>query len=343
MDTATASLERFAQHGGRLAAARVQFPDAPLPWVDLSTGINRRSYPAPHASVTQRRELPQADQLARLEQIAAAAFGVDDPARVVAVAGTELAIRLLPLVLNIRSAAVVGPTYSSHADAWRFSGAVVRQVATVELTTLNNAQLALTIVNPNNPDGALMPCEQLLELHHLVAPQGALIIDEAFVDVNPAVSVSSLAGSERAPRMIVLRSFGKFFGLAGMRLGFVIAATPIASRLRHLIGDWPVSVDALVAGSAAYADLTWSDRTRDWLTRQSTRLDAVLARLGYDVIGGTSLFRLARLADAAQRFQSLARAGILVRPFEYDPTLLRFGLPYGRGEWQRLSASAGHS
>lgn len=337
MNAAAVMVERFAQHGGRIADARAQFPHAPAPWIDLSTGINRRSYPAPPASAAERRSLPQADRLASLEAIAAQAFGVDDPARVVALAGTELAIRLLPGVLGLRAAAVLGPTYSSHAGAWRAAGARVSEIA--DLNALAPDGVALTVVNPNNPDGRAMTPGQLLTLHDRLAQHGALIVDEAFVDVNPAISVTPLAGTVRAPRLIVFRSFGKFFGLAGVRLGFIVAAAAIATRMRRLLGDWPVSIDAIVAGCAAYADIVWCERTRDWLAQQALQLDTLLMRLGYEIVGGTSLYRLVRAADASQRFQALLHAGILVRPFDYDPMLLRFGIPYGRAEWMRLAGS----
>jgi cobalamin biosynthetic protein CobC len=333
------TFERLAQHGGRIAEARAHFPHAPRPWIDLSTGINRRSYRAPHASTQQRRALPQPEQLQQLEAVAAKFFGVDDAQRVVAVAGTELAIRLLPAVLGIRKAAVRGPTYSSHADGWRWLGAEVEVFTELAALTMGDAAMAITVVNPNNPDGRVTPPEQLLDLHDRLGCGDALIVDEAFADVDPTLSIATLAGTSRAPRLIVLRSFGKFFGLAGLRLGFVIATTPIAARLRALLGDWPVSVDAIVAGCAAYADTVWIERTRDWLQRQSQRLDTLLERLGYEVIGGTSLYRLTRTSDAPNRFQTLLRAGILVRPFDHEATLLRFGIPYGRNEWLRLAAS----
>ena len=278
MNAAAVTFERLAQHGGRIADARLRFPDAPAPWIDLSTGINRRSYPAPRASAAQRRTLPQTDQLARLETIAAQAFGVDDPTRVVAVAGTELAIRLLPRVLDLHQAAVLGPTYSSHADAWREAGARVSE--STDLNIVAPDSVALTIVNPNNPDGRAMTPSQLLTLLDRLAQHSALIVDEAFVDVDPTLSVASLAGTMRAPRLIVFRSFGKFFGLAGVRLGFIIAASAITTRMRRLLGDWPVSVDAIVAGCAAYADHVWIERTRNWLVQQALQLDKLLMRSG---------------------------------------------------------------
>jgi cobalamin biosynthesis protein CobC len=331
---------RFAYHGGRLCVARTLFPDVPQPWVDLSTGINPRSYPAPRASSLARNRLPEPTQLARLEVVAATAFGVADPARVVATGGTESALRLLPHVLNLMDAVIAGPTYGSHADAWVRAGAMTRTIIDVELPTHATRGAAMTIVNPNNPDGRIIDRARLLSLHDsLQAHGGALIVDEAFAEVAPQASVADIAGVEAAARLIVLRSFGKFYGLAGVRLGFVVAVPSIATALQHLIGDWPVSSDALSAGLAAYADRPWAERTRKTLERAARRLDRLLIRSGFQLAGGTSLYRLARASDARQRFGQLLAAGILVRPFDYDETLLRFGLPRARSEWDRLTAA----
>lgn len=339
IDSNGIDVELFAHHGGRLAVARSLLPDAPQPWIDLSTGINKRCYRAPRATIAARNRLPEPTQLAELEATAATAFRVSDPARVVAVAGTELALRLLPYALNLRDAAVLGPTYGSHADAWKRAGARTSSVTDTTLDSCLNQTLALTVVNPNNPDGRVLSRERLLELHDRVTPAGALIVDEAFADIAPEISVSSIAGSERAPRLIVLRSFGKFYGLAGIRLGFIVAATSIANTIRHIVGDWPVSADALAAGRAAYSDYHWAERTREWLHQASQRLDTLLLRHGFEIAGGTSLYRLARVADARHRFLKLLRAGVLVRPFDHDGTLLRFGIPHGRTEWTRLAAA----
>ena len=143
--------------------------------------------------------------------------------------------------------------------------------------------------------------------------------------------------TERYSRLIVLRSFGKFYGLAGLRLGFVIGRRSIVAQFRALLGDWPVAVDAVFAGLAAYADATWAENTRTRLRQAARRLDALLTRNDLRVIGGTSLFRLARSEIARARFEQLLRAGILVRPFDHDTTLLRFGLPHGHAAWRRLA------
>jgi cobalamin biosynthetic protein CobC len=293
--------------------------------------------------------LPEPTELARLEAVAAAAFGVDDPVRVVATGGTESALRLLPYLLKTASAVIAGPTYGSHADAWRRAGLETEIINDAALGACaagkigqagrqDTSSIAMTVVNPNNPDGRVLSREQLQPLHDsLHANGGALIVDEAFADLEPAHSVADLAGTERAPRMIVLRSFGKFYGLAGVRLGFVIASATLATQLRHLLGDWPVSADALRAGLAAYADEAWAARTRLRLHRASQRLDKLLIGAGMTIVGGTSLYRLARAPNARARFTQLLSHGILARPFDYDSTLLRFGLPFGAKDWRRVT------
>ncbi len=332
----------FAHHGGRLGAAREEFPQAPQPWIDLSTGINPRSYPAPRARGVLLNRLPDTAELARLESVAAAAFGVAEASRVVAVGGTEPALRMLPLLVPLQSAVVAGPTYGSHADAWTRSGVEVRLAADSALEQSIGDRSALIVVNPNNPDGRILPRERLLELHARSAGRGGiLIVDEAFAEVTPGSSVADIAGTPAAPAMIVLRSFGKFFGLAGLRLGFLVCAADLAARVRGFIGDWPVSIDALLAGLAAYPDPDWADATRATLRRDAAKLDALLIRHGFEIAGGTSLYRLARAGDASAWFRKLALAGVLTRPFAHDASLLRFGLPGGQESWVRLRRALG--
>lgn len=318
---APAELDDFIRHGGRLAAARSAFPSAPQPWLDLSTGINPRPYPVPRASRLERARLPDPEALRALEAMAARAFGAA-PGRVAAVPGSEAAIRLLPEALEVRRVAIAPQTYRSHAEAWRLAGAQV--VASPE-----DAE-AWVVVNPNNPDGRITPPDLLLSS----AARRWTIVDEAFAETAPEHSLAARAGG----RLVVLRSFGKFYGLAGLRLGFVVGDEIVVGRLRARLGEWAVSADAITAGLAAYADAAWPERTRERLARDAARLDRLLERAGLSVAGGTSLFRLARAPDARTVFRRLAGAGVLCRPFE-DPRRLRFGLP-GRGaDWDRLAAA----
>jgi cobalamin biosynthetic protein CobC len=328
----------FAHHGGRLGAARAAYSQAPQPWIDLSTGINPKSYPAPRARGSTLNRLPDTGELGRLEAVAAAAFGVGDPRRVVATGGTEPALRLLPYVLGQRAAVVAGPTYGSHADGWERAGVPSRVVPDSQLDDSIAEQAALVVVNPNNPDGRILSRQRLRQLHDAAGARGGvLVVDEAFAEVTPESSVADIAGSKETQHLVVLRSFGKFYGLAGLRLGFVVGAPELMRRIRSVIGDWPVSVDALAAGLAAYADRDWAERTRVQLARSARRLDELLSRFGFEVVGGTSLYRLVRAEDAPVRFERLAAAGILTRPFRHDTSLLRFGLPGTPDAWRRLS------
>jgi cobalamin biosynthetic protein CobC len=316
-------------HGGRLGAARMAWPDAPTPWLDLSTGINPCPYPVPALSPEAWSRLPDPESLGALETAAAAAFGVEDSARVVAAAGSEALIRLLPRLLpsppHGRRIAISTQTYGGHAEAWRAAGA--------QLVGPGDPGADLRVlVNPNNPSGRVLSPDQVVDL-----TDGPLLVDEAFMDVDPAYSVAPLAGAPGREPLMVLRSFGKFYGLAGVRLGFLVAEPALAARVRQALGDWPVSGPAIAAGLAAYADPTWAGQTRQRLIESTVQLDSLLRRAGFEIAGGTLLFRLTRAADAPRRFEVLAQAGILTRPFPWDETLIRFGLPGSDQDWLRLA------
>lgn len=268
--------------------------------------------------------LPDPVETKALEAAAAAAFGVE-PERLVATAGAEAGLRLLPDLTPVDWIALASPTYGSHADAWRQAGAVVEEVPREAL--FDSRAEALLVVNPNNPDGAATPGAELVER----AEGRWLVVDESFVEVTPELSAAPLATG----RTVVLRSFGKFFGLAGVRLGFVVCDVELAERLRRRIGDWPVGADAIVMGAAAYGDTDWADRTRARLAQDAARLDGLLIAAGFELVGGTTLFRLTRSGDAGRRAEALAERGVLVRTFDHDAGLIRFGLP-GRSDWPRL-------
>lgn len=305
------------RHGGRLSEAAAAYPLAPSPWLDLSTGINPVPWSGPRAADADLRRLPDPADLAALEAAAARAFGVADPARVVATAGAEAALRLLPDLLKVASVEIATPTYGGHEDAWRAADIPIRERGE-----------ALVVVNPNNPDGWSLSPERLL------ADDRWLIVDESFGEAAPELSV---AGVERE-RLVVLRSFGKFYGLPGVRLGFVIAPAELARQLRRRLGDWPVCADAIAMGRAAYADEAWRVEALARLKRDADRLDALLLAKGFETVGGTALFRLASAPDATDRFRRLCEVGILTRPFAYEPTWLRFGIPAPE-DFARLEAA----
>src|SRR5580692_11333872 len=259
-------------HGGDLAAARRLFPGAAEPFVDLSTGINPNPYPLPRLPVEVFARLPDQDSLDGLASAAATVYGVPSAACVAPAPGTQI---LLPLVCGLvppGRAAILAPTYSEHARAAALAGHTVTQVG--DLGGIGAADLVV-VTNPNNPDGRLFAKGDLLDVAKILsACGGMLVVDEAFMDVGPR-------GASPAPEVgcgniVVLRSFGKFFGLAGLRLGFALAAPPLAARLSASLGPWAVSGPALAVGTEALADQDWIKTTRRRLAQAAERLDAIL-------------------------------------------------------------------
>jgi cobalamin biosynthetic protein CobC len=317
-------------HGGDLAAARALFPHAPEPFVDLSTGINPFSYPIPALSPALLARLPAPQAVDRLAAVAARAYGAPSPAHVVAAPGTQILFAPVMVLVPPGRAAVLGPTYGEFARAAALAGHRVSAVSDID--GLAGADIAV-IVNPNNPDGRIVKRAALLALAEQVR---LLVVDEAFMDVGPAAeSAADLARGN----IVVLRSFGKFFGLAGLRLGFALAAPDHAARLRAGLGPWAVSGPAIAIGETALADADWIAATRARLGEHARRLDALLTRAQLEIVGGTSLFRLVRSEAAPRLFDHLGRAGLVVRRFGERPTWLRFGVPGAEPEWRRLEAA----
>jgi cobalamin biosynthetic protein CobC len=309
------------------------FPHAPEPFIDLSTGINPYPYKVPPLAPALFERLPDGCALERLAAAAVNAYGAPSPACVVVAPGTQVLLPLVAALASAGRAAILGPTYAEHARAAALAGHQVEE--THDAGRLSEADLAI-VVNPNNPDGRVFKKDKLLAVaDEMRRRAGLLVIDEAFMDVGPLES--SLASETLRGGIVVLRSFGKFFGLAGLRLGFALAAPDIAARLRASLGPWAVSGPAIAIGEAALADFAWIAATRALLARQTRRLDELLLRGGLDVVGGTALFRLAQTQAAPALFDKLGRAGILVRRFAAYPAWLRFGLPADDAAWRRLA------
>lgn len=310
-------------HGGDLSAARLLFPDAREPLVDLSTGINPHAYPIPDLAPETFLRLPEPAAVGRLCAVAAKAYRAPSAAHVFAAPGTQILLSCVAALVPPGRAAVLGPTYSEHLRVARLVGHVATEVRDVE--QIRDVDLAI-VVNPNNPDGRLLGKDMLLVVaDRLRSRGGLLIVDEAFMDVAPA---DATLGDEVARGNIVaLRSFGKFFGLAGLRLGFALAAPEIAARLNAWLGPWAVAGPAIAIGEVALTDVAWAEAVRASLGREASRLDQLLTEAGLEVVGGTSLFRLARTAAASALFHHLGHAGIVVRRFAEHPTWLRFGIP----------------
>jgi cobalamin biosynthesis protein CobC len=338
MSTVMASSMAFSAallHGGDLTAARHAFPDAPQPFVDLSTGINPFAYPMPELKSDVFTRLPEHAALVKLATAAAGAYGLPSAACVAAGPGTQILLAHVFSLIPPGRAAVLGPTYAEHARVAALIGHDAKEVG--DVAALKEANLAI-VVNPNNPDGRLVERQDLLALAETLRRwDGLLVVDEAFMDVGPVST--SLVGDVARGNIVVLRSFGKFFGLAGVRLGFALAAPGTAERLRLSLGPWAISGAALAVGTAALADQDWIDTTRVRLATASMRLDALLHEARLTIIGGTSLFHTVRSPHATEIYHRLGSAGVLVRHFPERPQMLRFGLPGADADWERLRAA----
>jgi len=324
-----------ADHGGSLGRARSLFPHAPQPWIDLSTGINPHSYPLFDLPATALTRLPEPSGAGRLQAAAATVYGAPSPLHVALAPGTQI---LLPRVFSLVTpgrAVILGPTYAEHARTAALAGHSVDEVS--DFAALADADIAV-VVNPNNPDGRIAPRADLLALAKTLRRRGGLlVVDEAFMDVGPREE--SLCGDVDRGGIVVLRSFGKFFGLAGVRLGFAVTAPDIAETIDGEFGPWSVSGPALEYGLRALRDLAWQAAMRHQLASDAAKLDKLLMGYGVPVDGGTSLFRHVTTPEASRLFDCLGNGSIFVRNFPERPQTLRFGLPSNEDEWFRLEVS----
>jgi cobalamin biosynthetic protein CobC len=312
-------------HGGNLDVARARFGGRLEDWIDLSTGINRQPYPVPALAARHWNALPSRTDIDALYDAARQAYATG--ASVLAVAGAQAAIQLLPRLAPPGRARILAPTYNEFAPVLAGEAWQVDEVGEIE--ALAGADLAV-VVNPNNPDGRQHDPAKLMSLIPRVK---WLIIDESFADVAPRVSLAAEAGRAR---LLVLRSFGKFYGLAGLRLGFVLGSADDIAAIEAMVGPWPVSGAAIEIGRKALLDRDWADAMRARLEAEAIRLDGMAKAAGWNLVGGTPLFRLYDAGNAAAVQKRLAHARIWSRIFKDRPNWLRLGIPGDETEWARL-------
>lgn len=301
-------------HGGGLDAAIAQYGGARAGWIDLSTGINPVPYPLPDFTSQDWTALPDRAAQGALTQAARGFWSVPDDAAVLAAPGASCLIARVPALAPTGRVHVPAPTYNEHAAAFAAQGWAQTQIRPD----------VRVIVHPNNPDGTWYGRSDVTA--------GLTIIDESFCDVDPARSLVDLT---TRGDVVVLKSFGKFWGLAGLRLGFAIGPQAMIDRLAGLLGPWPVSGIALRVGAAALSDPKWAETTRKRLARDAARLDGVMTGKGAEVEGGTDLFRLYKVDDAAAWQAKLAKGHIWSRVFPYSDTWIRLGLP-APDQWDQL-------
>jgi len=324
---------RERKHGGNVSEAAAEFGIPVEDWLDLSTGINPTSYPFADLASEVYRKLPTPGDIEDLLNAARSYYRVPAGAGIIAASGTQAILQTLPGQTPQSKVTVLSPTYNEHPHCWREAGHDVAQVDNFE--DLAAGDIAV-LVNPNNPDGRQTPPE---DIRQLAALTGRVIVDEAFCDPSPELSVVPQCGTGN---ILVLRSVGKFFGLAGLRLGFAVGPLEILDELQKRLGPWAVAGPAIEIGRQALSDEAWIEKMRAQINRQQQRLDSALAGAGLTVIGGTNLFRLIDDPDAQDIFRRLGENGILTRRFDDRPTWLRLGLPGSEAAIQRLQTALYH-
>lgn len=316
------------EHGGRLRRAARDYGIPLAQWLDLSTGISPFGWPVPAVPPSAWQRLPEDDD--GLAEAACAYYGAP---RVLPVAGSQAAIQALPRLRARSRVGIIAPGYAEHAQAWRRAGHEVSVQTAERLLAHLSRWDVLVLIHPNNPGGECFDAAMLLRVHADLAQRGGwLVIDEAFMDVAPQASVCRYTDRDG---LIVLRSVGKFFGLAGARAGFVCASTAITQALHETLGPWTVSGPARYVLREALADHAWQASARTRLLQVSEQLRALLARHGWIPTGGCGLFQWCRNEHAARVHHALAQRGILARLFE-TPASLRFGLAPDEAAFERL-------
>ncbi|MEM9277658.1 MAG: threonine-phosphate decarboxylase CobD [Pseudomonadota bacterium] len=317
-------------HGGGLDAAIARYGGRPEEWLDLSTGINPNPYPVPEISPETWARLPDKHAEQALLGAARQYYRVPDGFEIVAAPGTQALIQLLPRLLKAKEIAVVSPTYGEHRHVWKLSGSNVTEIA--EPDEIKAFTGAAVVVNPNNPDCRVHSVRSLVTF---AGKLDFLVVDEAFCDTMPENSLVPTM-PENA---VVLKSFGKFFGLAGLRLGFAICKKEWAERFKSMMGPWAVSGQAIELGSTAFTDVQWIQNTRQSLLEKSRALATILQNAGLKIEGQNPLFVYARHDNAMQIHGDLAKRRILVRSFSERRDHLRFGLCKDHDEFSRLEAA----
>lgn len=315
-------------HGGRLLAAAEAFGIPPGEWLDLSTGINPSPWQVAPVAPDAWARLPEPED--GLVEAAAAYYGA---ASLLPVAGSQAAIQALPQLRPPGRVGVLSPAYAEHAYGWAKAGHELVILSPERIEEALPALDTLVLVNPNNPTGHRFGRARLLEWHHRLAARGGwLLVDEAFMDPTPE---ASLAAEAHRSGLIVLRSLGKFFGLAGARVGFVLSAPELLSQLDDRLGPWTVAGPAREVARGALADTQWQAKARRELRIAGERLAERLTAHGVPPSGGTALFQWVRTERAQPVQDALATCGIWVRRFD-EPRSLRFGLPGREADWARL-------
>lgn len=319
-------------HGGRIHAYAKQYGIATNDWLDLSTGINPNSWPVPDfIPSTMWSRLPEDE-----DDLIDRAKAYYQCQHILPVAGSQAAIQLLPTLRSLCRVAILSPAYEEHRHCWQQVGHEVVPLESFELEQQIEQFDVVVVVHPNNPSGEAFDTSRLMNWHRRLQKSGGwLIVDEAFIDITPQ---HSLAPQSALQGLIVLRSLGKFFGLAGLRVGFVMTHPDLLTQLAEKVGPWSIASASRWLASQALADKNWQQQSRQYLPQHAQRLIDLLNQYHLPPNGGCALFQWIKTTDAYSIHHQLAQQGILCRLFD-KPAALRFGLPTFEADWSRLESA----
>lgn len=335
-----------SHHGGNVYAAARRLGRTVDQLIDFSASINPLG-PAPGAVQAIRRarsleHYPDPDCWA-LRQALASHWRCSSNQIVIGNGSTEL-IHLLPEALQLRHLLVIGPTFSEYAHAMeRFGGRVSMVLAeradgyapplarAIEAMRVNKAKPkgaapidAVVLCNPNSPTGQACSVQEVKHLARIVQRRRIrLILDETFADYCEERSI--LPMTNKIENAIVLRSFTKFFGLPGLRIGYLVTKADIAQRIRARQLPWSVNALAQEAALAALSDGRHARRSRSFMVRERarfhTRLRQVSGCVAFPSLANFLLMELPIGRQARTVTAALHRQGILVRDCSTVPGL----------------------
>jgi len=325
---------KMLDHGGKLFNASQKFSIPVNEWLDLSTGINSESWPIGKIPASLFCRLPEEDD--SLLPAAQSYYGVTN---CLPIAGSQTAIQHLPHMRPSCNVAVISPGYEEHAFCWHYAGHKVYLISSEEIESILSNIDVLVIINPNNPTTERFSENQLCHWYdQLHKKKGWLIVDEAFMDITPDASVLKLSSN---PGFIVLRSLGKFFGLAGIRVGFIFSDPAFLTKFSKGIGPWSISNPSRYIAIQALQDRAWQSKARNKLNKNAWKLFQLLNQANLSPHGRSDYFHWVVNKNSEEIFTHLAHQGILVRLFK-EPLSLRFGLPSNKLEFERLENSLKH-
>ena len=317
------------KHGGNIREAELRYGHAQGSMLDLSSGICPHAYPLAldNEAQTYLKTLPQSEDIEAVKS----ALDLPEGAEVSLAPGSQILINLLPLLASLRKSQKVfipEPAYSDHVNSWQQHGYEIKRYQAGELSA-DFSGGNLVVVQPGNPLGEIVAQETLIAITEQLTNGALLVVDEAFADLTPEASMLAYTGQRG---LVVLRSFGKFYGLAGLRLGFAVGHSEDIAMLDSLLGEWSVSGLALRVGASALADKGFQREQREWISARHKEMLGLFERHGLEVIGGTNLFTLIATEDAAALHEYLAQCGIWTRIFSGKRDWLRIGLADEEGQ-----------